>query len=139
MDAGGLTLIQRLIALGKRSLLQYVSDAAPFTNEKSRDLCAAIFVAAAEERDAIASLLRVLQKQHIRPVVVGSYPAQFTLLNFVTIDSLAPKLSAEIELHLSELEKRLAATDDEETRGLVEPFLAMKRRHLQMLQSPSAT
>jgi hypothetical protein len=136
MDAA---LIQRLIAMGRHSLLQYVADSCPWTNDQTRVEFAHVLTLADEERGAIGRLIRFLQKKHVRPLLLGSYPAHFTLMNFVTVDFLVPKLIEENEKQVADIEKCHAAAHHEEVRTAIEQYLDVKRRHLQTLKDSQAT
>jgi hypothetical protein len=138
MDAGSLAVLQRLIALGGRSFLQYVSESSPWTTDQTEHALAQICALAEEERGAVTRLVRFLQRKHARPIVLGSYPAHFTMMNFMTVDWLLPKLRADAEKQVAEIEKGLAAATDEEVRTLTQEYLEMKRRHLQTLNELSA-
>jgi rubrerythrin len=134
MDANSLIALQSLIPMGGRSLLQYVSESNPWTTSKTQDALAHVQELAQEEITAVDKLIRFLRKKHVRPTVLGSYPSYFTTLNFMNLEYLMPKLIAENQLQIGVLEKRLAATSDDEAHGILQVYLAMKRRHLQTLQ-----
>lgn len=134
MDAASLVPLQRLIAIGRHSLLQYVSESSPFTTTDTREAFTQILALAEEERDAVSKLTRWLQKKHLRLIIGGSYPAHFTQLNFITIDYLVPRLIEDDARHQAEIERTLTAVTDEEVRTLIQAYLEMKRRHLHTLQ-----
>ena len=134
MNPSAVPLLFRLIEMGTRSLLQYTSESVPWAGDKRRDAIAAIFQAAEEERDEVARLTCILQKKRIRLPVPSSYPSHFTTSNFVSVDYLLPRLIAEHDKEIAEIERHLALIDDEEIRKLAEDYLAMKRRHLDTLR-----
>ena len=134
MDAGSLTLLYRLVTLGSHSLLQYVSESVPWSAAKSAGALAQIMTMAREEREAAARLMRILQKKHLSPRDHGAYPSHYTTMNFVAIDYLLPKLIADNEKEVAEIEARLPQAIDEEAHALTQAYLDMKRRHLQALK-----
>jgi rubrerythrin len=138
MDAGSLKLIHRLISMGSSSLLQYVSEAAPWSADGSHAALDRVVTMAHTERDEVTRLVRLLQKKHLPLAVTGSYPSHFTTMNFVTLDYLLPKLISEHEKERAEFESQLHTLDDEEIRKLVQTHLDMKRGHLQTLKELAA-
>jgi hypothetical protein len=134
MDAGSLALLHRLVSMGARSLLQYVCQAVPWSADASDHALARVQAIAAEERNATARLTRHLQKKHLRLAPIESYPSHFTTLNFCTLDYLLPKVIAEHEKEVAEIEGRLHGAQDEEVRTLAEAYLERKRRDLQTLK-----
>ena len=127
------SLLQRLIAMGRHSLLQYVAESCPWLSDQTRGEFADVLALAAEEQAAIGKLIRCLQKKHVRPLLLGSYPAHFTLMNFVTVDFLVPKLIEENAAQVAEIEKCLALATGEETHAAIQLYLDLKGRHLQTL------
>jgi hypothetical protein len=138
MEGADLALLHRLVAMGSRSLLQYVCQAFPWSADRSGQAVAKIQEIAAEERDATARLTRHLQKKRVRLPPTMSFPSHFTTINFVSIDYLLPKLIAEHESEVAELEGRLAVAQDEEVRDLAQHYLDRKRRDLQTLKDLKA-
>jgi hypothetical protein len=134
MDAVSLASLERLVAIAGPSLLQYVSDSSPWTTDRTQAACVQILELAAQERHSVTHILRYLQKHHVRPRVLGSYPAHFTMMNYITIDCLLPRLIADEEKNLADIDRLLAATTDEEARSLIEAHRDLKRRQLQTLR-----
>lgn len=134
MDAGSQQLLARLIALGTSSLLQYASESSPWSARQSRGAFERLLTLAHEEREKATHFTRWLQKKHVRLPALGSFPSHFTTMNFVTVDHLVPKLIAEADQEIAEIERILSPLDDEEARALVQGYLDMKRRHLEALQ-----
>lgn len=138
MDAGSVALLHRLVSMGARSLLQYVCQASPWSADSSDSALARVSSIAAQERDATARLTRHLQKKRLPLAPVESYPSHFTTLNFVTLSFLLPKLIAEHEREIAEIEGRLPQAKDEEIRTLAEAYLDRKRRDLGTLKEIAA-
>jgi hypothetical protein len=137
MDAAALPVLFRLLAMGTRSLLQYVSEASPWSTPDDVEARAEVLRIAREERDEVARLTRILQKKHVRVPTLGSYPSHFTTTNFVSVEYLVPKLVSEHEKEILEIQRYLQVVDDEEFRGLAQGYLDMKRRHLHTLRGLS--
>jgi hypothetical protein len=93
-----------------------------------------VLALAHEERDEVARLTRLMQKMRERPPKTGSYPSHFTTMNFVTLDYLVPKLIAENEREIAQIAAALSQLDDEDAQKIVQAYLDMKRRHLEVLQ-----
>ncbi len=139
MSAGNHEPVCRLIALGKGSLLQYVSESVPWSKPGAASALEKIVALANEERDEVARLTRWLQKKHVKSPSFGSYPSHFTTMNFVTVDYLLPKLIAENTRELADIERIAASADEDEDHQLVQAYQEMKRRHLQSLQDLTAS
>ncbi len=138
MDAGSLALLHRLVSMGARSLLQYVCQAVPWSADTSDHALARVQKIAAEERNATARLTRHLQKKHLRLAPIESYPSHYTTFNFCTLAYLLPKVIAEHEKEIAEIEGRLHGAQDEEVRVLAEAYLERKRRDLATLKEIAA-
>jgi hypothetical protein len=138
MDAGSLTLFSRLISMGSSSLLQYVSESFPWSADPAHAAFDSVAAMAREERDEVVSFTRYLQKKHLRLPPMGAYPSHFTTNNFVSLDYLLPKLMAEHEREISEIDSMLPHSRDDDIRKLALAYRDMKRRHLQALQELAA-
>lgn len=134
MDAGSVALLHRLGSMGSSSLLQYVSEAAPWSPGSAPAAIDQVMAIAREERDESVRLARISQKRHLGFPKMGYYPSHFTTMNFVSLDYLLPKLVTEHEKEISEIEKQTPLADDGTVRELAQGYLGMKRRHLQTLQ-----
>ena len=134
MNAANLRLIHRLIEMGSTSLLQYVSEAVPWSADSAHVAIDQVCAIAREERAEVVRLTRQLQKRHLDLPKMGSFPSQFTTINYVTIDYLLPRLIAEGQRDIAELQGRLHLAVDDEVRGWMQGYLARKERHLQALQ-----
>ena len=133
MDAGSFNLISRLIAMGSGSFLQYVSQSFPWSADPAHAAVQSVRQIAQEEHDEVRRFLRMLQKKHLRLPPMGSYPSHFTTINFCSLDFLLPKLIAEHQKEVAEIDSRMPEAGDEDIRALAAGYLDMKRRHLQTL------
>jgi hypothetical protein len=139
MDAGSFNLISRLIAMGSGSLLQYVSQSFPWSADPAHAAMKSVRDIAQEEHDEVRRFMRMLQKKHLRLPPMGSYPSHFTTINFCSLDFLLPKLIAEHQKEVAEIDSRMHEATDEDIRALAAGYLDMKRRHLQTLIDLAAT
>jgi len=133
IDAAAQELIERQIRRDGRSLLQYVCESFPYTPISGEHALAQVNTLGREEQEAVARLVRFLHRQHVSPPILGSFPSQFTNINFVSLDHLLPGLLREQQAAVAELEHGLASLPDGEARHVLWEYLEMKRRHLQTL------
>jgi hypothetical protein len=139
MDAGSLKLFARLISMGSSSLLQYVSESFPWSADLAHAAFDAVLALAREERDEVVRFTRLLQKRHLGLPPKGTYPSHFTTINFVSLDYLWPKLIAEHETEIAEIDSMLPQTSDDDIRKLALAYRDMKCRHLQALRELAAS
>ena len=132
MDAGSSKLLYDLVEMGATSLLHYLSGASLYSTNAAA--IARVKDAAREERDEIARFIRLLQRNHQYIPKPGSFPSHFTTMNFVTLEYVLPKLIAEQKREIAKVASMLDSAGAEDIRKLGDSYLAMKRRHLQMLE-----
>lgn len=137
LDPASVTLLQDLIRKEGRSLLQYVSEAFPWTTPKNEAAWAKIQEMVQEEQEGTGRLARVLQKHRQRLPYLGAYPMSFTNINFVSLEHLIPYLVDFEKRRIAELEVDLLALRDDDAREAVAYLLDMKRRHLEALHTLS--
>jgi hypothetical protein len=118
-----------------RSLLQYVSEAYPWTKaagdatpDKVRDL-------AREERDALAVLTKFLARRRHSVPYLGAFPMSFTTMNFVSLDYLLPRLTESAARSVAALEGDRAALTDADAKAELDRLIELKRRHLKALEA----
>lgn len=131
--------LQALVKSEGRSLLQYVSDSFPWTaahDEKVRD---AVLGFARAEAEALARLVRHLQKQHVAVPNLRSYPMSFTTVNFVSLGYLLPRLADEQKTHIAQVERLCNSLPEGQTRNLVGELLVLKKQHLSQLNAFAAS
>ncbi len=119
-------LNQLIVDLG-RSLLQFVGEASPWSPNS-----------ASAARDAVARLVGS-QRQHVErltdllverrcPVEFGVYPAAFTDLHFLSLKSLLPRILANQDVLVSELDEAAhTCIDDPEAASALDEILAAQR------------
>jgi hypothetical protein len=133
VDAASQRLLQSLFLKENRSLLQYVSEADPWTAHKTQRTPELVRTLAREEQEALGKIARLLLKHHVLPAAPLNYPANFTTINFVALEHLLPFLVDYEEKCVKELEPRIGGLRDEQVRALVSDYLELKRRHLKAL------
>lgn len=131
-------LLQDIVRRESRSLLQYVTESFPWTTPEERAALAEFQQLAAEERDGTAALGRYLASCRLVVPYLGSFPMEFTSINYVSLEHLFPLLAEHAKLALDRLEKDLEEIEDLEARNLVQNMVDTKRRHLQRLESLAA-
>jgi hypothetical protein len=135
IDAQTATLLQGIIRREGRSLLQYVADAFPWLQGGEQDAWNQLRTLIQEERDAVAGLARFLIRHRITPPYLGAYAMSFTTFNFVSLDSLLPRLLGYQRRGIATLERELERITEPDPRVEVHRFLEMKQRHLNVLEA----
>jgi hypothetical protein len=134
MDARTVRVLQDLVRRESRSLLQYVSDAFPWTTREERAALGELQAIVEEERKGAADAVALLLAHHQTPPYLGSYPMDFTTINYVSLDHLLPLLLENERRGIAALEGDFNAVADPEARALVESVIAKKRDHLSRLE-----
>lgn len=130
-------VLQNIFRREGRSLLQYVSEAYPWTRAGEQKPLAELHKMIAEEGQANADLATFLRRRHVPLPYLGAYP-DFTTVNYVRFDFLLPRLVEAQRQGISALEHDLASLTDAVARQEVEKILELKRRHLQKLEELAA-
>ena len=134
MDTQTYSLIADIIRRESRSLLQYVGESYPTVTPDQEDTWSQIRKMIDEQLQGVADLMRLLQRRHQPPPYVGSYPASFTSLSFVTLDHLIRLLVTHEGEDLRRLEQEIGVVADPEADELVQNIIETKRRHLETLR-----
>ena len=137
MNATPPSLLHGLIRKEAHSLLQYLSDAYPWTAAQDHARRDRILARSRRERDAIGTLVRYCVRHGLGYPAIGSYPERFMDLNFVSLDSLMPTLLAEQKKRIAELEWSLL-TVPEPARDLIRGLVDVKRQTLAELEGAAA-
>ncbi len=126
-------VLQRVLRRQGRSLLQYVREAFPWARAGADKALAELLDVIEEDRQALAELGRFLARRRVPLPYIGSFPADFTTVNFVALDYLLPRLLEEQRREVGALEADLAAAADADARAELTRLLDSKRRHLGVL------
>jgi hypothetical protein len=131
--------LQDVIRREGRSFLQYAGESFPWSTSEEKFKAAQLKQIVFEERDGAAALSRYLVKHRLTPPYLGAYPSYFTSYNYLSLDRLLPLLVEHQKLGVAGLEADLTALNDGDTRKQVEAIVAMKKRHLQVLEALANT
>lgn len=132
-------LLQDIVRRESRSLLQYVSEAFPWTNQKEQAALASVQRMVEEERRDTAVLGQFLVRRRIGVPYLGPYPLSFTNINYTSLDHLLPMLVQHQRRAIEQLESDLRKLSDPEAQQQVRRILEIKRRHLQTLEHLSGS
>jgi hypothetical protein len=135
MPSPDAAVLETAIRREGRSLLQYVSEAYPWTNSAGDTTPAKIRDLAREERDALAVLTRFLARRRHTVPYLGPFPMAFTTMNFVSLDYLLPRLVAEGRRTIEALGRQRAALTDADARAELDRILEVKRSHQKALEA----
>jgi hypothetical protein len=135
IDARTAALLQAIFRREGRSLLQYLGEAYPWAKNEEKERLCRLHGMVHEDLETQAALGRYLQRNRIGCPYLGPYPQAFTTLNFVSLESLLPRLVEAQRHSIAALERDLAQIQEPTTRGVVEGLLEVKQRHLKELQA----
>jgi hypothetical protein len=138
IDARTQTLLQDIVERESRSVLLYVHDAYPWTTSGEGEVVESLRRLIAAEAQAVAALGQYLVRRRLPPPLPGSYPSIYTIINFLALDYLLPRLADASRHSLDQLERDLASISDSEARAEVEKLAAVKRRNLAELERLAA-
>jgi hypothetical protein len=133
-DTAWAAVVREILRRERRSLLQFVGEAYPWTRPDEHKALEQLRKVIAEEEQAAVRLTGFLQRRHIPVPYPGSYPFSYTSLFFVSLDFLLPPLLEEQRKTIAELETDLAKVGDAGARQQVQQLLDVKRRHLKTLE-----
>jgi hypothetical protein len=135
IDPQSQALLQQTFRRESLSMLRYVGEAFPWTTADGGPALQRVRDIEAEDREATASLGRFLFRRHIAPSYTGSYPSNFTTINFLALGYLLPRIIDGQRKALADLERDTAAVTDADARAELEKLLAVKREHLAELEA----
>ncbi len=135
MPAADAAVLEAVVRREGRSLLQYLSDAYPWTNSAGDTTPDKVRELAREERDALAGLTKFLARRRHAVPYLGAFPMAFTTMNFVSLDYLLPRLVEDGRRALDALQRDHAALTDADARAELDKFLDLKRRHVKALEA----
>ena len=138
LDAQTQTLLQEIFHRESRSLLQYLQESFPWTTAENQAAVVQLKKMSAEEREGAARVARFLRRHQIDLPYLGSFPMEFTTINFIGLDYAAPLLVKSERAAVADLERDLSRITDSEARSLVQGILTVKQRHLKDLETLAA-
>jgi hypothetical protein len=138
MDAATVRRLENAFRRETRSFLQYVRDAFPWTTAGELATLAKLQGLIGEELEAAGTIAEFLARHRQGLPPVGTYPMNFTSLNFVSLDHLLPILLREERKSLADRERDFAEEQDSEAQTILRNIVNLKRRHLQTLEEMAA-
>ncbi|HLN33094.1 MAG TPA: hypothetical protein VK395_35515 [Gemmataceae bacterium] len=139
IDAKTQELLENILRRVGRSLLQYVSEAFPWTTAEEQDALAQFQVLAREEGEAAAAIAKFLDQQGYGVPYLGPFPMAFTTINYVSLDYLLPLLVETQRQDLEQMQRALAQVTDAQAREQILKIIDMSRRHLTTLKALAAS
>jgi hypothetical protein len=127
-------LVQEIVRRESLSMLSYVGDAFPWTTSRGGPALARLQQLVHAHREAVADLGRFLTRNRTPVGYIGSYPTNFTTINFLSLDYMLPRLAADERRGIAQLERDLAALTDPDVPAQVKKLLQVKQDHLQALE-----
>ena len=106
-----------LINLG-RSLLQYVSEASPWTNAESEATRDEVYELAERQSQAVNRITEYLTAQNW-PIDFGIYPTEYTDLHFVSLDFLMDQIIPNADELAVEIHETRRLIDDPQASELL--------------------
>jgi hypothetical protein len=134
MNASTVALLQEIVRRESRSMLTYVGEAFPWTPSSDADTLARLKDIIAANNAVVATLGRYLTKARQPLGYLGSYPHDFTTINFVSLDHILPKLVVSERANVAALERDLAKVSDQGARAEVATLLGVKKTELEKLE-----
>jgi len=129
--------LKRIFARETTSLLQYLREAWPWTSAGEQDTVERLKQIIAEEQQAARGIADFLARRRIS-VEPGRLPEEFTATNYLALDHLLPRLVANEQSAIAELEQDLGRLTEPEAQAVVRPILDLKRGHLRQLERLAA-
>ena len=126
-------LLQEIFRREGQSFLNYIHDAFPWTSSEGLLTLERLQRLSDSERTALAALGRFLLRQRVPVPFLGSFPMNFTSFNFMSLESLIPKLIDAQKQLLSDLERDLAHIADPVAKAELTKLADLKRLHLEEL------
>lgn len=127
-------VMQEIVRRERASLLQYMPEAFPWVGVRDESTLARLMGMVAKEQEAVAGLVKWLQRRFIPLPPTHSFPSSFTSLNFVSVEFLVPRLLEQQRENRAALERDRQHIGDADLRAQVQAFIDLKTRHLQALE-----
>lgn len=139
MEPAHIVLLHALIRRESRSLLQYAREAYPWSKANAPAAGAAVQAMGAAEAEMVGRLSQWMAKQKAPISSLGAYPMQFTTMNYTSVHSLLPRLIADAQVRIAEIERSCLVLPAGEGRALVQSLVDLKKAHLERLRELQAT
>jgi hypothetical protein len=139
MNAATVALLQEIVRRESRSMLTYVGEAFPWTSSRGADALARLKEIVATHNNAVAALGQYLTKLRQPLGYLGSYPSNFTTINFLSLEYILPKLVASERANVAALDRDLHSISDKDARAQIEKLLDVKKKQLEKLEFLAAS
>lgn len=127
-------LNQLVIDLG-RSLLQFVGEVSPWTPRNAESTRETVARLVSRQRDDVARLTELLMDRG-HTVDFGMYPAEYTDLHFLSLKSLLPRVIANQEALVTELDEAAhTCVDDPDAVSVFRDILNSERANTEELKT----
>ncbi len=133
------SIVQEVIRRESRSFMQYLGDSLPWPTREGAEVDAKLRPFIDAERQRIAELCQLLNRNHIPLPYTGSFPAAFTTANFSSFTFLVNPLIEEERKLIATLEEDVASVPASDGRDSLSKMLEAKRNHLQELEFISSS
>lgn len=134
MDSATVATLNAILRREGRSLMQYARDVDPFTTAEEGDVAERLRGMIEAERKVCDDIARLLVRRRLTLPFVGSFPASFTSVNFISLSKLISLLVEHQRRSTAELRPELATINDPDARLLVQRLLDQKENHLHELE-----
>lgn len=138
MDARSAGAVREALRRESRCLLLYLSEARPWAPSSNEPASGKLESLAAEQRRALASLARLLQRSRRPLPYLGAFPADFTTINDVALDSVWKLLAEDARRSVHALEAERDAAADAEAASVLGGLLEIRRRHAEIIAGMTA-
>lgn len=138
IDAKTITILQAIVRKEGQSLLQYVGQAFPWTTLEHEPDLDKLRKIVNEDQEAVAVLAQLLTANRAGLPYQPGFPADFTTINFISLDHLVPRLVKQQQATISQLQADLGLMTEHHARAAIEQLITTKKRHLAELQSLAA-
>jgi hypothetical protein len=126
--------LQEILQRESRSVLSYVGGAFPWTTATHAEELRVLGKQIVAEGQAVTELGEYLVRRRMPTPVLGSYPASFTTINFLSLAYLLPRLIEAQKRSVANLERDLPAITEPGAHAQLEKLLAVKQRTLEGLE-----
>jgi len=123
-----------VVAIG-HSLLQYADECWPWVNTTDADAHVVIHRLAALQRQEVATLVELLMQRE-RIIDFGTFPTDYTDLQFLSLDYLLARIIAGEQILVADLDEAVhACVDDAAAADVLRELLTTQRKILERLES----
>jgi hypothetical protein len=133
-DPATRTTLQTIIRREGRSLFQYLRDVPPWIGLAEENTLARMHECSRVQLEELETLGRLYQKRYGEMSHMGSYP-DFTGKNDQALHYLLPVVLKEQKQLIEQLQRDRAGIVDAEIGEAIDRFLALKRQHIEELES----